>query len=135
MALRLTELVKRFHQGTQILREWLGNDAVPVEQEKAEARASVCVHCPKNYKARWWESAVGAIADAIRRQIEVKNKISMKVSVENEIGMCRCCGCALPLKVFVPIGHIRNHITAEHRACFQNINHPRGLQCWIENEL
>ncbi len=137
MALKLTEMFGRYHRATRVLRDWIGNDGIPIEQEKAESRAAICLHCPANSPARWWEKAANMIADAIRKQLEVKNKMGLRLSTEDKVGMCRACGCCIRLKVWVPIEHIRAHVTSRDREGFQNAsaNHPRGLRCWIENEL
>jgi hypothetical protein len=92
-----------------VLTDWLGDGGKPVAPELAEQRASICVHCPENRSPNWWEKYTNAIALWIRRALMVKNNLGYKVPQEDDLFMCRKCGCCLRLKVHVPIAHIRAH--------------------------
>ena len=120
--------------GAAILRDWLGDGGVPVPQEQAEQRAMTCVYgdsgrrCPYNVAPRWWETAVHAAAGIIKRHLEVKNQMGLVVKVENDLSMCRICGCSMPTKVWCPIEHVRAHTPDG-----QKEKYPAW--CWQKAEL
>lgn len=111
------------------LFEWLGDGGNPVTQDLAEKRSSVCVECPENVEPKWWERMVkDPVAGAIRLTIRLKTDSGLSVSNEDGLHMCRVCGCCNPLKVFVPIEHIRDHTTENELWKFPG-------HCWIRKEL
>lgn len=114
--------------GALILTEWLGANGQPVHTPIAERRAALCRKCPLNLPGRWWESAQDKIAEAIKLHLEVKNAVGLHVQKEEETGMCRQCGCAIRLKVWCPITHIKNHTGYKQLAQYPS-------HCWIKNEI
>src|SRR5690242_13556696 len=96
------------------LRSWLGDGGLPVETELANRRAGICRSCPENRSPRWWEKHSNYIASWIRLALALKNGLGYVVDREDNLHMCRKCGCALPLKVHVPIEHIRKHVSDEN---------------------
>ena len=114
-------------QGAKVLNDWLGEGGFPVSQSQAEARAFICKTCPLNVHPNWWNKFFkNPIAKAMRQHLVVKNHIGLQVTGEDALHVCRPCGCALPLKVFVPIKHIQAHHKPEHTY------DPR---CWIPSEM
>ena len=63
--------------GLSLLKDWLGEGGVPVSKAMAESRASVCLGCELNQAPRWWEKTKGLIADTMRRQLELRNKLNL----------------------------------------------------------
>lgn len=109
------------------LIEMFGPTAKPVEHYKAEARGKVCEICPQNKEALWWEKMIkDPIAATIRRWLEYKNQMNLRVSMEDSLQMCRSCGCCTRLKIHVPIEHISQH-TKDLSIYPEN--------CWIKGEL
>lgn len=128
------ESLRQTATGIAILKDWLGDGANPVALEAAEQRAGVCTTgnngepCPLNVEPKWWERSKLGIAEIIRNHLEVKNEMNLRVSSEELLHMCRACGCALPLKVHVPIEHIKDHIKPE-------MMERLVPYCWIRKEL
>lgn len=124
----LLDEIRNDAAGAAILKDWLGDGGAPVAPVVAEARAMVCVNCPENRAPYWWEKAKNSIADAIRAHLVVKQQSGLRVSHEDEIHMCRVCGCCLRLKVWVPIEHIKEHTTPETLAKLPS-------HCWLLKEI
>jgi hypothetical protein len=120
--------------GLRVLTSWLGSGGTPVPQEQAEARSWTCVAgndgnpCPSNVSPNWWEKSTGAIAETIRETLRVKHDASLTVRNEAKLFMCQNCGCALPLKVWTPIHHVRTVLSKESIS-----NLPS--YCWMKTEL
>lgn len=124
----MIEEMKQLGTGAVILTEWLGSGAKVVPHAQAEQRSKICEKCPLNSHGQWWDTATHKIADFIKASIELKDGMSIAVENEEKLFMCSGCGCALPLKVHVPIEHIRDHTTPEQMAKF-------APNCWILKEL
>lgn len=115
-------------EGIRTLNEWFGDGGEPVLQSQADSRALVCAKCPRNKKGNWWDRMKGIVADNIRRHMSVKNRLNLSTVHDPEIGTCGVCDCNLPLKVWVPLNHIKNHtsiITLEEFPA----------DCWVKNEI
>ena len=106
----------------QTMRDWLGGDGKPVPPKVSQRRADMCLDCAFNAKG----FAVEAIGDAVRHHLSAKRKMSLSVSGEELLHTCSLCRCALPLKVHVPIKHIRAYQREEVR---QKIR-ERKPECW-----
>lgn len=124
----LLTAIRRTAVGAAILGEWLGHGADPVPQEVSNARAAVCVTCPENRSPEWWNLHSNAIASWIRKCLAIKDDLGYMAALEDKLFMCRRCGCALPLKVHVPIKHIRDHSTDEQLREYPDF-------CWQRKEL
>lgn len=117
-----------------ILLDWLGEGGTCVEQRKADDRALVCAFgnegkaCPLNRGQKWWEVFKNPIADAIKETLQIKNKMQMHVAHEDDLHMCKACGCCLPLKVWVPIEHVRKVVDGKALS-------EVPAYCWMRNEL
>ena len=121
--------------GTAVLRDWLGEGGSPVGQVQANRRAMACCAgnggspCPNNVAPNWWEEHVkDPIAEVIRKQLEIKNKIKLTTKHDDKLAMCSACGCNLSLKVQVPIEHIKRHTP---RAVIDKLT----AYCWLREEL
>lgn len=116
--------IKRARDGVWILKEWLGQGAVPVAASLAQTRADICLTCPKNVEAGDWITLItGSVAETIRAIRNLKSEMKLSVSGEEKLKTCDACGCDLPLKVHVPIEHLNEGTSAESKAKLD----PR---CW-----
>lgn len=97
--MNLLERARQLKNGTKILTDWLGDGAVVVSQSDAQARADVCLKCPMNESGF---KIAGAVASEIKRQVEVKNRLMLRVDGEKSLHTCKACGCALRLKIWLP---------------------------------
>lgn len=124
------EVIKQDAVGAAILADWIGDGGVPVSPNMAEARAAMCLNCPHHEPGRWWNIFFrDPIAKAIRRTLEFKNRMNLRLFDEDKFGMCLKCGCSPRLKVWVPIEHIAAHTPPEQVAEF-----PKD-RCWIRSEI
>lgn len=99
----IAKTIRDIANGQRILRDWLGDGAVPVSPVKAQARADTCLACPLNQKGNWLQRLAGAVGGFIKEQVELKNEMSLHVKNEDHLFTCAACSCHLPLKVWVPI--------------------------------
>ena len=97
--MNLIEQAKQYAEGIKTLTAWLGAGAVTVDPRTSQDRADVCLKCPQNVEVKLIES----IASAIKRQVELKNKLGLRVNGEKSLHTCSGCGCALRLRIHVPI--------------------------------
>ena len=123
--MNLLERIRGDVEGAKLLSDWLGEGGIPVGLVKSQSRANICETCPHNVEAKWWDRVKHKIADTIKAQLELKHHMELSVSNENKLGMCSCCGCAIPLKVHTPIEHIKDHTPVE-------VKYPHW--CWITQE-
>ncbi len=114
--------------GAAILKDWLGEGGEPVLSRRAECRSYICLYCPENKKGNWWDQLKTELANLIRAQLEIKNKLELRVPEEEHLGTCATCFCNLPLKVWCPIKHIAKHTKPETLARFPGA-------CWQKNEI
>lgn len=120
--------------GLAALHDWLGETGDPVHPMVAELRAQRCVEgnegkpCPLNVAPRWWQKAKGKIANWIRKELELKAHMRLKVPQERRLHMCKACGCCLPLKVWAPRNVIREHTSQE------TIDKTPSY-CWMRKEV
>lgn len=122
-------------EGIRLLSDWIGDGGEPVTQMRAEHRAYACTHgddgypCEFNIEPNWWERHIKEpIAETIRGELELKQRLHLKVSGEETLGMCRHCGCCLRLKIWTPIKHVKKHTTAEMLAKYPS-------WCWQKKEI
>ena len=116
---------------SELLKDWLGDGGKAVDNELAQLRSHACISCPQNVAPNWWnlvQNAKNKIAQTIRQQLEIKNEMLMRVPFEKELHVCRVCGCALPLKIHVPIEHVKEHLKDGELEKFPS-------HCWIPREL
>lgn len=116
------ERISNVADGSLILKDWLGDGAVPVPPEQAQNRADVCIRgveghaCPHNKDGF---EPIEEAAEFIRRQVEQKNQLQLSVEGEEQLKTCQICWCHLPLKVHVPMEHILAQTTEKMAAKFQ----------------
>lgn len=112
----MLEQLKQDAHGAATLFNWLGEGMSPADEFAARHRASICLTCPKNKPGNWWERMKDKVANAIRRQMEIKHKLDLAVPNEDRLGTCTVCGCCIPLMVWCPEETLRSHAmeTASH---------------------
>jgi hypothetical protein len=129
----LTE-IKNDISGAAALADWLGDAGKPVDPMVAEFRAQRCMAgdsgkpCHLNVEPGWWEKAKHLVAEWIKREIELKNGLALHVANEDQLGICKLCGCAMTLKVHAPIEHIKSHTDLEKLKTAPD-------WCWMKREL
>lgn len=120
------------------LIEWLGAGARPVEQQLANVRASTCRYCPKNSKSEfcpelermsWMSWITGQIASVLKKYSSMKHRMKLATPDDEWLGKCLACRCELPLKCWVPIGHIVDNMGPETSAAIAKVS-----SCWINTE-
>lgn len=99
----LLEQAKKYIHGEEILRQWVGDGAVPVERELAEKRAAVCLKCPKNEPGF---VPVETVALAIKKLVSFKNDMQLRVNGERSLFTCSACSCPLRTKIWIPFERI-----------------------------
>ena len=77
--MNLIERAKQFKVGAETIMEWLGAGAITVHPTLAQGRADVCLKCPLNVHE---SSITEAMAAAIKKQVEIKNKLQLRVNGE-----------------------------------------------------
>lgn len=118
----LTERVAQFAEGARILTDWLGSGAITVDPATAQRRADICLKCPMNVNESFTAEAIAA---AVRKQVEIKNHLQLRVDGEKGLHTCTACGCVTRLKVWVPLERILPD--AEELPKFDP-------GCWLRNE-
>lgn len=124
--------------GLQILKDWLGEGAVPIPTNQAQARADVCTKgfrdkdgnpapCPFNTAGF---KPIAAIAEIIRQQVEKKRELKLTVVGEDSLHTCDICWCHLPLKIHVPLKYIMENTPEPMLEKFRQ-DQPA---CWIVKE-
>lgn len=109
--------------------EWLGDGAKPVHPDQAQKRADICLKCPNNNQSLSVESIFkDAVASTIRKQIELKNQMKLRVNGEKSLGICDVCHCVLRLKVHVPFQFVDDSTDDETVMLFPQ-------ECWYIQEL
>jgi hypothetical protein len=120
--------LKNIAGGVATLADWVGHGQQTIDQAKANARASICLSCPKNQKTGLIGSIVSSIANAIQSQTELKNHLKLSTPSDEKLHTCSACDCHLPLKVWVPIITIKKHLDPE-------VYVQLDPNCWILREL
>ena len=99
-------LLKSAQQFGQLWSSWLGSGGKPVPKDQSQSRANVCLKCPMNVRKPIYESLAGPVAKLVRSQIELKNRMKLRVDGEKSLGVCNGCSCILILKVHAPLEFI-----------------------------
>lgn len=106
---RFKMTIKEAKQFYDLTTQWLGAGGKPVHPDTAQVRANTCLQCPMHEARPIYEALAGAAALTVRRQIELKNKLNLRVQGEKSLHVCGGCNCILRLKVWAPIKFISEH--------------------------
>jgi len=123
----LAEHMIKTADGIGLLLDWLGEGGKVVPQKVADHRARICFKCDYNVSPRWWEKSKTKIAHWIRAQLEIKHDMKLRAAHEDDLNMCKICGCLTKLKVWVPASHILEHTSVKTMREFPE-------WCWIPRE-
>lgn len=118
----LIDRVQQIVNGATILADWLGSGGIPVDKMTAQTRADCCLKCPLHDKTY---SFTETAAVAIKTQVELKNHLRLRVDGEKSLHACGVCGCAMRLKIWLPIERIKP--TPEERDKYD-------ANCWLRKE-
>ena len=121
--MNLIERAKQFKEGAQTIMDWLGAGAQKVHPTLAQSRADVCLRCPLNVKQ---SAMTEAMADAVKKQVEIKNRLQLRVKGEKSLLSCAACGCVTRLKIWLPIENILPEDQERHKF---------DPECWIFKEI
>lgn len=114
------EQAKAIPRGIETINEWLSEGGIPVDPATAQSRADTCLKCEFNQPG-------GVITElaalAIRRHLEVKSRLGMRVDGEKSLHTCQQCRCVLRLKVWCPQELVQRMLTPEEISSFPNY-------CW-----
>jgi len=124
----LLDTLRKTAKGLSVITEWLGDGGIPVPKELAEARSKCCIGCPENVAPNWWDRATGSIAMAMRAMLAVKNECEYHVDGEEDLHVCKVCGCCNRLSIWTPIDHIKAHTAYEEFKKYPS-------RCWKPKEL
>lgn len=132
--MRVLDEIKKDARGLAILKDWWGEDLRHVSQALADHRSLSCLRgnngeaCPHNKAPNWWERNIkNPIAQAIKAQLEIKERFKMNTPFDDRLHMCACCGCPLKSKIWVHIAHVQKHTPASEIARMPD-------WCWIRIE-
>jgi len=120
----LIDRVKSIKHGAEVLFEWLGSGGVATDKSEAQRRANICLKCPQNCKG---STLIDSVASAVKKHVEVKNKLGLRVQSEKGLGQCRVCSCSLKLKVWVPKSILKSHMLDGEAEAFKVAN----SKCWM----
>lgn len=119
---------KHVAAGIGTLLDWLGSGALPVLNELSNARAHVCVECPKNQPGDIFAIFTAPLAEKLRTQLAIRRDMSLTTPDDAQLKICSACHCPLQLKVHVPLDHIESHLAEE-------VKERLDPRCWILKEL
>ncbi len=118
--MNLIDRAKNIGVGVEHIMKWLGDGGEVVDQQAAQKRAFTCINCPKNVSAGIPETAV---ALSIRRILEAKNKLELRVTGEKSLKSCAACGCVLRLLIWEKQDRIEPFLSEQERE-------ELPPQCW-----
>lgn len=118
----LWDTVRKYANGASTLADWIGDGGHVVDAQIAQYRASVCLRCPKHTTS--WQFTE-SVAGAIKQQLGLKKKLNLRVSGEKSLHTCSVCGCAMRLKVWLPLQTIKPEPAEE--SLFDS-------NCWLLHE-
>jgi len=106
--MNIFDRVKNIVRGAETIREWLSDDGATADPREAQSRADACLNCPLNQPGGKIEEVT---ANAIKRHLEVKKHLGLRVKGEKSLNECKMCGCQIRLKIWVPIHIVKKHLT------------------------
>ena len=92
-SMNVIEEIKNDMTGIELLDDWIGAGGMPVHQMVADFRAQRCIHgnegdkCPLNVEPGWWDRVKSVIAHTIKRELEIKNRLKLKVAEEESLAI------------------------------------------------
>jgi len=114
--------------GAETLVVWLKSGAEAVPEPQANARAAVCVRCPKHGKGDWTAIFTRPASEAIRVAVEQRKEWKLSTEFDDELNICEACNCPMKLKVHMPLDQIRAKMKPE---VWESLP---GDICWMKKE-
>lgn len=109
--MNLWDQVAKIPEGLKHLKEWIGDGGQVVDPEIAQARANICNgNTPTGHRCENNDlsaSIAAPVAEAVKRGLEIKNGLDLRVQGEKALGTCSACGCSLRLIVWEEPDRIR----------------------------
>jgi hypothetical protein len=127
---RVVAAAKKVNAGAGIVLAFEKSGDAPVSKEHAEARALVCVTCPKNGKGDLSRFFTVPAAELMRKHLERLHDLELSTSLDDKLGVCEGCACVLKLKVHFPMKYVLESLTPEIEKDLQKENPV----CWIRQE-
>lgn len=115
---------KAYRDGARILKDWWVGGTFPVDRELAQSRADVCLKCPMNGDG---SGITNSIANAIKEQVELKNKLQLRVMGEKSLKTCKACLCVIRLKIWLPLVNLKRYSDEEEMKRYHE-------DCWMLKE-
>lgn len=109
---KLLERAKQIKHGVESITDWLGSGGSVCEKQDAQERANICLGCDENKLGMAVSTPVQA---AVKRILEVKNRLSLHVSGEKRLGRCKICTCELKLQIWQPQPQVKAELTDEEK--------------------
>lgn len=107
-----------------IMAAWVGSGGHVVDQDIAQARADKCLVCPKRIPT---PNVLGFAADSMKKILELKSRLKLRVVGEKAVGNCGVCNCVNRLRVWMPLEKVKIELTAAELGLLHG-------ECWITNE-
>jgi hypothetical protein len=130
----LGETLSNLVSGAATILDWHHQGFKAVAAPVAQNRCNVCTHadngnpCPFNKKVGYTLPPFAALI--LKKQLERKNEMALKLEGETGIGVCMVCNCILALKVWSPKELLLSQMSDELMMKFGN----EAPWCWV-NEL
>jgi len=106
-----------------------GTQGKVVSHDEAEARAAVCAKCPLNSTAGGLKAYfVTETATELMALFGMLNKMDLKTSLDDQLGVCTACSCPMRAKVFIDGSILKKNIPQEDIPKL----HP---DCWIPSAI
>ncbi len=122
--MNLLDQLKTWPHGLESILYWLGKGGEIVSQEKAEARAKVCLTCPKHDAKT---PLARPVAKTVNEILSALNHVNMTLRMDVKPNQCSVCGCDLRTKVWEPLDNVIRHSTVTELENYWK-------ECWIKTE-
>lgn len=122
--MNLLDQISHIRDGATIIADWLGDGGQTVDLETAQRRADVCLKCPKHGPGSPFTEAA---ALAVKKTLELKNKLNLRVKGEKQLQTCQACNCVMRLKIWMPEGRVQQVTDSESFELMPG-------NCWVRTE-
>lgn len=119
-----SKLLKNSGAGIGLYVEWFGK-GTPVAADEAEARAKVCLSCPRHVRGNFVQRFTKAAADEIFGVFQILHDLNLKTSHDDQLMICDACDCPMRAKVWCPTETILSHLRNEARSLLWE-------KCWLQ---
>ena len=116
--------VKKMASGARSISQWIEMGLPHVEQAEANARAEICVKCPKNNKKPLTDLFTTPVAAMIKKNMERQEGVNLRTPWDADLATCDACWCPMKTKVWYPTDLVLENLKPDQKAEL----HPA---CWI----